>query len=443
MHIDLTTGYTDSMDNLPSDPPDQNNNSNSTPPPFGSNFNPHVNPPDPNNPYQQPPTPPPQNPTPTVIHNTPNQPNNDPEESKHTHYSEAAKEKPRDEHGRFINSQHSTESQTPIQSGQTSQTTQTINPPNYPSFLPPIIEVNKNTHPSDKKDPPLFGFFITNPVTYLKKFLKMLLKRQMITLRIPVLAILLIAVGLGGYGVGLKTGIDYALGKLFPNFSPILHRSITAQGTIQKSSKGYFLQANDKAKSLWLLKPSFENLNLSDFIDLRVQIKGNLTPTPNLIEVSEIIAFDTKPSPTSQTTPDTSVSNTYSDSFKNASANSPLTSSTGSPTPNSSLPALYSNLTWESPKNKTLTFTSGTRKIEQEVIYIESTQVNNYPQDFISYYTQQLTNSGFKQTLNSQEPNNSSITYSKANLFLTFGIKNIYSQDKQEIVGYKAYIEHN
>lgn len=37
------------MDNLPEDPPDQNNNS--VPPSFGSNFNPHANPVDPNNPY--------------------------------------------------------------------------------------------------------------------------------------------------------------------------------------------------------------------------------------------------------------------------------------------------------------------------------------------------------------------------------------------------------
>lgn len=243
------------------------------------------------------------------------------------------------------------------------------------------------------------------------------------TLRIPVLAILILAVAIGGYGAGLKTGIDYTLGKLFPNFSPILHRSITAQGTIQKSSNGYFLQANDKAKTLWMLKSISNNINLKDFEDMRVQIKGTLTPTPNLIEVSEVISFDTKadtkptPSPTSQTTPPT----------------------------NPNLPALYSNLTWETPKNKVLTFTSGTRKIEQEVIYTESKQLDTYPQGFISYYTQQLSNSGFKQTLNSSEPNNIFTTYSKGNLFLTFGVKNIYlgSGDSKKISGYKAFIEHN
>ena len=36
----------------------------------------------------------------------------------------------------------------------------------------------------------------------------------------------------------------------------------------------------------------------------------------------------------------------------------------------STLPALYPNLKWEIPKSKTLTFTSGKRKTEQEVIYM-------------------------------------------------------------------------
>lgn len=406
------------MDNLPNDPPDQNNN-NPTPPPFGPNFNPHSNPIDPNNPYASQPQPP-QTPPP-ITPNIPDQSDN----PRHSTYSEVAQHKERDAHGRFIHSEH------PV-NPQTTPTPQNPSnpsiPPNPSSFLPPIIEVNQNTEPSDKKDPPLFGFFLTNPVTYLKLFLKRLLKRQAVTLRIPVLAILIIIVGVGSYGAGLKTGIDYTLGKLFPNFSPILHRSISAQGTIQKSSKGYFLQANDKAKSLWILKPASDNLNLSDFVDLRVQIKGNLTPTPNLIEVAEVISFDTKadtkptPTPTSQPTP--TISNTST---------------------NPNLPALYSNLTWETPKNKVLTFTSGTRKIEQEVIYIESSQVDTYPQDFISYYTQQLSNSGFKQTLNSSEPTTTSITYSKANLFLTFGVKNIYSGtgDSKKITGYRAFIEHN
>lgn len=430
--------------NLPNDPPDQNGNNNPTPPSFGSNFDPHSNPVDPNNPYQS--SPPPQTPLPD--------PPNIPEDSnspKHATYSEVAQHKIRDSHGRFIHSENSADPQNSSTAPAATPISQTPpNPPPSPnpsSFLPPIIEVNQNTEPSDKKDPPLFGFFLTNPVTYLKRFLSRLLKRQAVTLRIPVLAILIIIVGAGSYGVGLKTGIDYALGKLFPNFSPILHRSISVQGTIQKSSKGYYLQANDKAKSLWMLKPASDNLNFADFVDLRVQIKGNLTPTPNLIEVSEVISFDTEDDTNSAANTKSPQSSQTSETIpviSNASSDISTSKSAGTTNP-AVLPALYSGLTWEAPKNKTLTFTSGTRKIEQEVIYIESSQINTYPQDFISYYTQQLTNSGFKQTLNSQEPSSSSTTYSKGNLFLTFGIKNVYSGsgENKEIVGYKAFIEHN
>lgn len=158
------------MDNLPNDPKNPNNN---PPPPFGTQFNPHTNPVDPNNPYQSSPQPP-QNTNPSLSNspNTPNLPNYNPDALKHEHYSEAAQHKPRDEHGHFIHTGHSDTITTPT-------------PPNIPnppqpstpsSILPPIIEINQNTKPSDKKDPPLFGFFITNPVTYLKIFLDIFTK---------------------------------------------------------------------------------------------------------------------------------------------------------------------------------------------------------------------------------------------------------------------------
>lgn len=427
------------MDNLPKDSPNQsggNNNNNPTPaspaggpPPFGSNFNPHANPIDPNNPYSSQPQ--------TPVSETPNTPNppdvptpaekgqaplNHPQHSVH---SEVAEHRPRDAHGHFLPYEHPTNPNPTLQQGQTPP-----NPPPSPGWLPPIIEINQNTKPTDKKDPPLFGFFLTNPVTYLKAFLSKLLKRQMITLRIPVLALIVIMTfvggGLGGFGIGFKSGINYGLGKLFPNFSPLLHRSITAQGTIQKSSKGYFLQANDKDKTMWTLNPSSSNVKLADYIDQKVQIKGKLTPTPNLIEVSEVISFETEqtptPSPASLTYP-----------------NSPNLSNP------SDLPKLYSNLTWEITQSKTLLFTSGKRRIEQEGVYLESSQATDYPQDFIDYYTNQLTNLGFKQTFNSSEPNGTTITFAKEELFLTFGVKNVFSGsgDSKKIVGYKAFIEHN
>lgn len=268
------------MDNLSKDPPDSGNN-NPNPPPFGSSFNPHTNPVDPNNPYQQ-------------LQNPVSDPSiNNPDEIKHEHYSEVAQHKPRDEHGHFVPSERETASisQNPP------NTPNLPNNPN-PSFLPPIIEINQNTKPSEKKDPPLFGFFLTNPVTYLKAFLSRLIKRQAITIKIPVLAIIVFMVGIGGFGIGFQSGTTWALAKLFPNYSPLLHREITEQGIIQKSSKGYFLQSNDKGKTIWTLQSTSANVKLGDYVNQQVQVKGNLTSTPNLIEVSEVISFDTtKPTP--------------------------------------------------------------------------------------------------------------------------------------------------
>lgn len=269
-------------DNLPKDPPNSGNG-NGTPPPFGSSFDPHTNPVDPNNPYQ---SQPPQNPVPP---NPPNLPNQEAEDKViDPHQSEVAKHQARGPDGKFVSSEH-TINPHPKSS---SEPASSLSAPSNSSFLPPIIEVNQNTQPSSKKDPPLFGFFLTNPVTYLKIFLNKLIKRQAVTIKIPVLVILMVMIGIGGYGLGFKSGINYMLGQLFPTFSPILHRAITAQGTIQKSSNGYYLLANDKNKTLWTLKPVSANINLADYVDQKVQIKGNLTPTPNLIEVSEVISFN-------------------------------------------------------------------------------------------------------------------------------------------------------
>lgn len=407
--------------------PNQSGNNGSSkiavPPPFGSSFNPPT--------------------IPTIPEN--------PDPLKHEHYSEAAQHKQRDEHGHFIHSDNSINPPTPPNPFIPS------NPTNPSSFLPPIIEVNNSTEPTYKKDPPAFGFFITNPVTYFKAFLNKLIKRQAITVKIPVLAIIVLMVGIGGFGVGFSSGMNWAFARLFPNYSPLLHREITVQGTIQKSSnpdligaKGYALQANDKSKTIWTLQSKSANIKLADYVNQNVQVKGNLTPTPNLIDVTEVISFEIKPSPSP--TPNTSK----------------ILSEVEGPNPSdsSNLPKLYSNLTWEVTQSKTLTFTSGKRRIEQEGVYLESSQVTEIPQDFLDYYTKELLNLGFKQTLNSSEPNGTTITYSKNDLFLTFGIKNIYKGSApikfvpiesgsgsgdtkktlpadRQVVGYKAFIEHN
>lgn len=260
------------MDNLPGDP---SNKDSTHPPPFGSNFDPHTNPPDPNNPYAH-----------------LNQSSSHNNEVKDILQSEHAKHQKRDTQGKFVKSDYLNDSSNNASSHLTSDSSNL--PPHPQSMIPPIIEVNHNVDPSEKTDPPLINFSLTNPVTYFKLFLKRLIKRQAITIRIPVLAIIVIMVGIAGFGVGFQSGMTWAVGRLFPNYSPILKRAITEQGVLQKSSKGeYYLQSNDKDKTQWILKSVSFNVKLDEYINKAVQIKGNLTPTPNLIEVSEVIPFDT------------------------------------------------------------------------------------------------------------------------------------------------------
>lgn len=293
------------MDNLPGSPSDQNDNNGSSntvpaspiggPPPFGSSINPYSNPVDPNNPYS---SQPPQTPLPNIPA-SPTQrgePEN-PDPFKHDHYSEVAQHKQRDEHGHFIHADHpetltSPTTPTPVQQGQAPLISQISPNPPPSSFLPPIVEINQTGDPTYKKDPPAFGFFITNPVTYFKAFLNKLIKRQAITIKIPVLAIIVFMVGIGGFGVGFSSGMNWAFARLFPNYSPLLHRSITEQGIVQKSSNGdIFLKADDKRSTTWTLKSVSANVKLEDYVNQHVQIRGNLDATPNLIEVSEVILF--------------------------------------------------------------------------------------------------------------------------------------------------------
>jgi len=207
----------------------------------------------------------------------------------------------------------------------------------------------------------------------------------------------------------------------FPNSSPILGRAVSLQGVLKSSQSGiYSLILPDQQTYTIHFKPSSALTNLKKLNE--VVVKGNLTWTPYVIENAEIYPLNLTAETSPQNTPN------------------PAPSGAG---PN--LPKLYSSLTWEITQTKTLLFTSGKRRIEQEGVYLESSQVTELPQDFINYYTNQLTSLGFKQTFNSSEPNGTTITYAKDDLFLTFGIKNIYSGsgDLKKLAGYKAYIEHN
>ncbi|EKD85089.1 MAG: hypothetical protein ACD_38C00086G0009 [uncultured bacterium] len=297
--------------------------------------------------------------------------------------------------------------------------------------LPPPIKLTSNpsnfSNSSNNFDDPLFEAKINNPFSKFFNWIKSFLRRnQNITIKIPILGILIALSSFSlGLGSGYNWGFNTALARFFPDSSPVFQRAITSEGVIEKSSSGkFYLKSKDQI--LWTLKAVNSGINFADFTGRQVTIKGNLTKEKLLIEVSEIIpseqiALLTEPAipPPSQTFP-----------------TSPNTAV---------LPALYSGLQWETNQKKLLIFTSGKRKIEQEGVYLESVQVSTFPQDFINYYLEGLKSGGFKETLNSINPEGITITYAQNDLFLTFGIKNIYkgSRSNNQLVGYKAYLEHN
>ncbi|MBI2596766.1 hypothetical protein HYW41_01295 [Candidatus Daviesbacteria bacterium] len=414
------------MDNLPKDPPDENK----PPPPFGVNFNPHSNPVDPNNPYASQPQPPSQ----TPISNTPNPSNTPDQQSIH---EEVARHRLRDAEGHFLPYEHPVGPQP-----QTPPTAPTVpnNPNPAPSGtgLPPLVETNPKQDTKDE-DPPLIK--VTNPVTYFKRWWNKLMSKEGIDFKMgfkikPVTAVLITSIIITG---GVSSGITaFVLKTFWPTSSPVLHRQIIQSGTIQTGTGGFYLASQDQ--SIWKLKPKKPNINLNEQVGKQVTVTGNLTKEANLIEVSEIILSDSSKTPlTPVPSPSSIPSNPSFPSNPPDTPNSPNL-------PNSaSLPSLYPSLTWEITQSKVLIFTSGRRKIEQEGVYLESAQVAELPQEFINYYTNELTNAGFKQTFNSSDPNGTTITYAKDDLFLTFGIKNIYtgSGEDKKLVGYKAFIEHN
>lgn len=296
------------------------------------------------------------------------------------------------------------------------------------SSLPPPITIKEETKYSEKKDPPMLFILFTNPVTYFKKWVEKFLKNQDIDfhLRIrPFAAIGLIMT------ISIVGGGAFTIGRyFFPYSSPVFHRQVVYPGTIQKGDKNqFFLMTQDATP--WKLKPK-TSINLENLIGRQVVVTGNLTAEKYLIEVSELIIAET---PTqsltyAQNTP------TYQ---------TPNIPPTPSSTSSADLPKLYSSLSWEITQTKTLIFTSGKRKIEEEGIYLESAQVADFPQDFINYYINALKANGFKQTLNSINPDGITVTFAKDDLFLTFGVKNVYkgSGEKKQLAGFKAYIEHN
>lgn len=293
--------------------------------------------------------------------------------------------------------------------------------------LPPPVKITQGDIGDSKKsgDEPLFEAKINNPFAKFFNWIKEFIKKQStITIKIPLIGILITLSSFGiGLGSGYSWGVNTALSKFFPDSSPLLHRAISVEGIISKSSfNKYYLNSDG---NVWTLKSTNPAVNLEDYLNKQVQVKGNLTKEKSVIEVSEIIPLEALPIPTP--TPKVSP-----DSFE------------VSP-PDPGLPELFPSLDWQTTQKRTLIFTSGKRKIEQDGVYLESALVSTFPQDFINYYLAALKEGNFKETLNSINPEGVTITYAQDNLFLTFGIKNKYtgSGDKRKLTGYSAFIEHN
>lgn len=293
--------------------------------------------------------------------------------------------------------------------------------------LPPPIQVTRGDSggkpPSG--DDSLVEFKVKNPFQKFFDWIIGFIKRNAnITIKIPIIGILIAL-----FGAGYSLGFNNAVSKFFPDSSPLLHRGISVEGVIQKGSSNKFYIKS--GSNIWTLKLNSSAVNLEDYLNQHVTIKGNLTKEKSVIEVSEIISDSPNPPAVPAAVIPTPVVSNLSDS--------------ASPSTTSDLPVLYSGLQWETTQKKLLTFTSGKRRIEQEGLYFESALVNQFPQDFINYYLQELKTRGFKETLNAINPDGITVTYAKGDLFLTFGIKNKYSGsgDKKQIAGYTAFIEHN
>ncbi len=229
----------------------------------------------------------PQTPTPEVpnVPNPPQSPVND-NNTVDPVQSWVAQHEQRDSSGKFVSSEHSkTDPQTPPSSPNTQ---------NIPNSYPSPVSFTQSNKYSEKNDPPLVAVSVTNPVTYLKLFLKRLLKNEGIDIHLKIKPLTVIACVLA-LSTAFGTGFNVAQ-MFFPTSSPLLHRSITLQGNIQRSETGqYYLSLPDN--SIWTLRPKNNSINLSDDINRQVMVKGNMTPENNVIEVKEVISFE-KPIPT-------------------------------------------------------------------------------------------------------------------------------------------------
>lgn len=153
---------------------------------------------------------------------------------------------------------------------------------------PKVMEVEDTTR-YKRDDPPLIDIKITNPVKYLKLWLKRLLKNEGIDLRVRIRPLTAIAMCMAFATFFAGTGFSVAK-IFFPTSSPILKREVSYQGVVQKGGNGYYyLVLSDGV--MYKLTPK-SKLNLDQYLTQSVSLKGNLTREPNVINVSEVISFN-------------------------------------------------------------------------------------------------------------------------------------------------------
>lgn len=156
------------------------------------------------------------------------------------------------------------------------------------SGIPEVVKVTK-TDKYQKEDPPLLDIKITNPVTYLKLFLRRLLQNEGIDIKVRIRPLTAIAMFLAFATFFAGTGFSVAQ-LFFPNSSPILKRQVTFEGIVKRTDNGaYYLSLSDN--QLYRLQPK-TSADYRQYINKEVLVKGNLTKEPNVIDVTGIDVFE-------------------------------------------------------------------------------------------------------------------------------------------------------
>ncbi len=207
-------------------------------------------------------------------------------------HSEIAKHEPRDSHGRFVSEY---EIPKEAESLTLPNSPNIPNPPNSPDLssehiIPSPVEIIHNTKYSEKNDPPLVSVSVTNPVTYLKLFIKRLLRNEGIDLHLKIKPITAILITLAF--ASIFTGTGFSIAKIFfPNSSPILHREVIYQGVVQKTDSGDYYLSLPNATLYKLTLSNKTNINLGSLVNKQVLVKGNFGTEQNAINVTEVNGF--------------------------------------------------------------------------------------------------------------------------------------------------------